>query len=572
MKHEFLWRPLISDDLFKKYSFLEFYTFDGGGGFINRALLGSVKSDEITNLVLEKNILSDFGDLPCIDFKRYERWRSIEKSCWINRCYFLPALAQQAWNTNDKNLADLVKNIMLHFFANCPPPTDIAAHWARVEYRMEHDYNRKTYEEYSLDETDVEYIWYDFQPASRLINFLHSLYFIINIADFANDELNTIISRIHEHGRIIYQQELMRPDKKGNHQSIRQIALLHAAAIFPELSESQEWRNFAFRREEWHGITDFFANGTLAENAPSYHAFETWHGRDLMLMAERFNYTLDAECVRRLRSAGDVLNIYRRPDGFSLTINDAYPLASNALLESMGVNIINPERYALLEQGGLAIFNSKKFYAALDVSNYTGRFSHYHAGKNALILYHNGDAFLDDPGCSNYDDPRFRSCKQGNVHSSLLVDGVPDAHSFSVYGFDKVPELRFSKWQENKFTSVETSEVDEWQNVEFERSIECSDSEIVLTDTISGDREHVYTLLFTMSPSVYVELKDKNTIRLKNGRNSVEMKLQTSDCKVLIVPAISYQSDPSKEIMQLRLQFTSAKAVHSVIVFKECEE
>ena len=269
MKHDFVWRPLISDDLFKKYSFLEFYTFDGGGGFINRALLGSVKSDEITNLVLEKNILSDFGELPYIDFKRYERWRSIEKSCWINRCYFLPALAQQAWNTNDKNLADLVKNIMLHFFANCPPPTDIAAHWARVEYRMEHDYNRKTYEEYSLDETDVEYIWYDFQPASRLINFLHSLYFIINIADFANDELNTIINRIHEHGRIIYQQELMRPDKKGNHQSIRQIALLHAAAIFPELSESQEWRNFAFRREEWHGITDFFANGTLAENAPS---------------------------------------------------------------------------------------------------------------------------------------------------------------------------------------------------------------------------------------------------------------------------------------------------------------
>ena len=571
MKHDFLWRPLISDDLFKKYSFLEFYTFDGGGGFINRALLGSVKSDEITNLVLEKNILSDFGDLPCIDFKRYERWRSIEKSCWINRCYFLPALAQQAWNTNDKNLADLVKNIMLHFFANCPPPTDIAAHWARVEYRMEHDYNRKTYEEYSLDETDVEYIWYDFQPASRLINFLHSLYFIINIADFANDELNTIISRIHEHGRIIYQQELMRPDKKGNHQSIRQIALLHAAAIFPELSESQEWRNFAFRREEWHGITDFFVNGTLAENAPSYHAFETWHGRDLMLMAERFNYTLDAECVRRLRSAGDVLNIYRRPDGFSLTINDAYPLASNALLESMGVNISNPERYALLEQGGLAIFNSKKFYAALDVSNYTGQFSHYHAGKNAFILYYNGDAFLDDPGCSNYDDPRFRSCKQGNVHSSLLVDGAPDAHSFSVYGFDKVPELKFTKWQGNKFTAVETSSVDEWQDVEFERSIECSDSEIVLTDTISGDREHIYTLLFTMSPSVYVELKDKSTIWLRNGKNSVEIKLLASDCKVFIVPATSYQSDPSKEIMQLRLQFSPAKNIRSVIIFKECK-
>lgn len=572
MKHTFLWRPLISDALFKKYSFLEFYTFDGGGGFINRALLNSVKSDEITNLVLEKNILSDFGDLPYIDFKRFERWRSIEKSCWINRCYFLPALAQHAWNTNDKSLADMVKNIMLNFFASCPPPDDIAAHWARVAYRMEHDYNRKTYEEYSLDETDVEYIWYDFQPASRVINFLHSLYFILDIADFKDGEFDTIISKIREHGSIIYQQELALPDKKGNHQSIRQIALLHAAAVYPDLPESEEWRSFAFRRGEWHAVTDFFVNGTLAENAPSYHAFETWHGRDLILMAERFGHTLGAESARRLRSAGDVLNIYRRPDGFTLTINDAYPLASNALLESMGMNIAEPERYALLEQGGLAVFNGGKFYTALDVSNYTGRFSHYHAGKNAFILYYDGEAFIDDPGCSNYDDPRFRSCKQGDVHSSLLVDGAPDAHSFSVYGFDKVPELNFDKWQGSRFTSVETSEADEWQGVKFERSIECSDSEIILTDVISADREHEYTLLFTMSPAIRLEIKDRYRFLLKSEKNTVEMILKNNDCKTFVIPAVSFQSDPSEEILQLRVQFPSSRNIRSVIIFKEYEK
>ena len=47
----FQWRPLISDELFHRHSFLEFYTFDGGGCFINRALLGTVDSFEITKLI-----------------------------------------------------------------------------------------------------------------------------------------------------------------------------------------------------------------------------------------------------------------------------------------------------------------------------------------------------------------------------------------------------------------------------------------------------------------------------------------------------------------------------------------
>ncbi|MBQ7649463.1 MAG: hypothetical protein IJS15_00805 [Victivallales bacterium] len=71
----FQWHPLISDELFRRHSFLEFYTFDGGGCFINRALLGTVDSLEITNLILNQNKLEPFGELPELDFRRFERWR-----------------------------------------------------------------------------------------------------------------------------------------------------------------------------------------------------------------------------------------------------------------------------------------------------------------------------------------------------------------------------------------------------------------------------------------------------------------------------------------------------------------
>ncbi len=69
----FQWYPLISDELLRRHSFLEFYTFDGGGCFINRALLGTVDSLEIANLILKQNKLESFGELPELDFRHFER-------------------------------------------------------------------------------------------------------------------------------------------------------------------------------------------------------------------------------------------------------------------------------------------------------------------------------------------------------------------------------------------------------------------------------------------------------------------------------------------------------------------
>ncbi|MBR4663596.1 MAG: hypothetical protein IKO93_06960, partial [Lentisphaeria bacterium] len=365
------WRPVIGDDLFRKYSFLEFYTFDGGGGFINRALLGSVDSREITGLILKQNKLESFGKLPDLDFRRFERWRSIEKSCWINRCYFLPPLAQTAWLDSDRQLAGLVKRIMINFLNTCPPPEDVMAHWNRVQYRMEYDYNRKTYEEFRLDETDVEYIWYDFQVASRLINFLHALYFIRDLADFSPAESELIRNGLLIHGRVIYEQESHQEYRDGNHQSIRQTALLHATAMNPGDPETEKWADFAMERAVRHILGDFNPDGSLKEYAPSYHAFETWHGRDDLALAERLGRPIPAEASERIRKAGQVLNAYRRPDGRTLAINDSYPLGADALLESLGIDPVDPPRHTWLKDGGLAVFQGRKLYTALDCSGYT---------------------------------------------------------------------------------------------------------------------------------------------------------------------------------------------------------
>lgn len=565
------YRPAIPDELWRKYSYLELYTFDGGGGFINRAILGTTDDREIVQCIQDGK-LDTIAQFPYVDFHRFERWRSIEQSCWLNRCYVVACMAHAAWLTGDKALAKLVKETMLYFLDTCPPPqgeAEILAHWQRVDYRKEYDYNRKTVEEFSKDETDVEYTWYDFQPGSRVINFLHAYYFTKDLADYTAEEAKKLNDGIREHGRVIFAQEKQLPNGEGNHQSLRQVGLLHAAVAFSEDEETRAWAQFAVERGGWHALNDFHPNGVLFENSPSYHAFETWHGRDLLMLSERLGVPMAPDAAQRFRMAAQVLASYRRPDGRLLVFNDAYPLEPDPLLDSFGISPSELPKTTLLEQGGLAVWRSEGFYAALDVSAFTGEFSHYHGGKNALVLFKGREAWLDDPGCCNYDDPRFRVCKQAEHHSSLLVDDAPDSHNYSLYGFDTYSTMKFGAWQADSFVSQMTSTTAEWKDVAWTRGIECSDKRIELTDTVDATTPHAYSFQFTLAPGVTAKISPDNQVMLQKGEQQVSMMFSTSEAfDIQLREAENFQTDPALPIQQLRVVFHGVKNLRLTTVFE----
>ena len=564
------YRPAIPDELWRKYSYLELYTFDGGGGFINRAILGTTDDREIVRRIRDGK-LDGFAEFPYVDFHRFERWRSIEQSCWLNRCYVVACMAHAAWLDGDVALAKLVKTTMLYFLDTCPPPqgdAEILAHWQRVDYRKEYDYNRKTVEEFSKDETDVEYTWYDFQPGSRVINFLHAYYFIKDLAEFTDAEAQKLNDGIRAHGRVIFAQEKQLPEGEGNHQSLRQVGLLHAAAAFPADEETRTWAEFAVRRGGWHALNDFHENGVLFENSPSYHAFETWHGRDLLLLGERLGVAMEPAAAERFRAAARVLASYRRPDGRLLVFNDAYPLEPDPLLESLGVAVAELPKTTLLEQGGLAVWRSPEFYAALDVSAFTGEFSHYHGGKNALVLFKGKEALLDDPGCCNYDDPRFRQCKQAEYHSSLLVDGAPDSHNFSLYGFDTHSTMQFGSWQGDNFASRMTSDTPAWKDVAWTRALQCAPQRIVLTDAIEAASPHDYSFQFTLAPNCTAEVVGNAQVIVHKGDECVSMAFEaTAPHELAVVPGENFQTDPALPIQQLRVRFKGVAKLRMTTVF-----
>ena len=53
--------PALSDSLLKKYNFLELYPPDGGGNFIMRELFGSIDDREIAGMILNSDVMAEFG-------------------------------------------------------------------------------------------------------------------------------------------------------------------------------------------------------------------------------------------------------------------------------------------------------------------------------------------------------------------------------------------------------------------------------------------------------------------------------------------------------------------------------
>lgn len=559
--------PALNLELLKKYNFLELYTPDGGGSFIMRELFGTLDDRVIADMILNTDVMADFGSLEAIDFKRFEKWRTIEKSCWINRCYFIVMLARTAWLNSDEILARKVLNIMLHFGRSCPAPDDLQQHWQRVNKRMVEDYNSKSPEEIAVDETDVEYVWYDMQVAQRLISFLYATFFIGKLNISTAQEQSELEGLLKKHVRVIADQEAFQQPYCDNHQSLRAIALYWGLPLLQDDPDYTEVHQRAFDLCCWHIVNEFMpGSGALFENSPSYHAFVLWHARDLILLAQRRNDAVPTEVQARFEAAKQALFAYRRPDGLALTINDSYQYDASGLADSLG-GVDDCDSFAVLKPGGLAVGCMGDCYAAMDVSNFIGEFSHYHGGKNSPVVLWKNEAFLEDAGCPSYDAPEFSSCRRSDWHTTLLVDNVGDTHAYSMYGFDRWAELEYDdRWQDHSdgsksFVSTLTSNSEAWQDIKWQRKLTLSGKAVKLSDQVfSGDRNHDYTLLFNLAPQVEISQLSENQWLLKKGPLQAKLTFCSAEKTASrIVTICNCQQREKRDAFQLQISVSNCK-------------
>ena len=525
----------MSTELLTEFNFFELYPFDGGGNFINAEILESVDDQQIAKNILN-GALDDFGSLPYLDFAKFERWRSIEKSCWLNRCYFIVPLAKYYSTSKDENIAILVKDIMLHFIRSYQPPQaleEIKKHLDYVYGIRDNDYNKNTYEENQRDETDVKYMWFDFQPASRIIHFLYALHFIKDSKAITDSEFIEIAAGIKAHAQLIAVSEGKHEELKspGNHQSIRGLALLYASTFFKDAFFLDE----GIRICKFHIENDYFTDGVLKEISPSYHVFETWHVRDAYILSKKHNFIVSERHETILRGAAEFIRSIQQPDTCSTVIDDGYALTLLPFLKSLPLNILanndcQEKKMSYYPDAQLAFYSDVKQYICFDASLNPGRFSHYHAGKNAFTYFYEGQPIFVDSGCCSYDDPLFSYYKRADSHSSLLVDNVGDGVFDGLYYCPDYTVPECSAWQDNEILSTMTSTVAEWENITWYRALKVETTCLELRDQVENVSgiEKKFTFIFNLHPDVQSEIINANQVSLKSHRCHLMMNFNAS--------------------------------------------
>ncbi len=507
--------PPIDHRVLMDNDFYRLYPFDGGGNFINAEILGSLDDIQAVRGIMNGS-LDEFGTLPEIDYGKYERWRSIEKSCWINRFYFIVPLARVARLFNNRELARLVVETILHFIRNYPAPQgheEIGAHIDYVFGIRDNNYNRQTWEENQRDETDVKYIWFDFQPGSRVIHFIYALYFIRDIKCFQPGQLEEIEDSIREHAELIRVGEKYFLDLhvSANHQSLRAVAMFFAASYFQDDAEfSKLLIAEATRVASFHITRDYFEDGVLRENSPSYHMFETWHVRDAMILGTRLGARMPVDGYDILRRAVEFIVAVRQPDALSVTINDGYGVELDPFIASFPAEVNSGLNYAdnsyFFPDAGMAYYRDSRYFIGFDFSKYPGHFSHYHGGKNAVTMFYDDEPFLVDSGCCSYDDVEFTAhYKLPTAHSSMLVDGDGDAIVTGTYDWQAWSESESGGWSNNEIGSVLMSSHPTWKDIVWRRKITVApNGSFIVKDRVTNLKGHKLTFIFNLHPQVLV--------------------------------------------------------------------
>lgn len=567
--------PIISDDLLTTNAFFDLYPFDGGGCFITHNIAGSNTDAGIVHAVLHKGALDEWGCLPYLDFPRFERWRTVEKSCWLNRFYFIVPLAKYARQYRDAKIAELVLATMRHFIDVCLPPNgldDIRRNRERIDYLRNSVYNNQKRETWEQDETDIGYIWYDFQPAGRILHFIYVLHFL---QDFVTDRDRSLIVRsLHDHAQLLLLEERHCAClATGNHQSLRAMGLLYAAAYFRGEPEAVDYLHEGLRITNYHAENDWFEDGVLKEISPSYHIFESWHLRDAWLLSRKYDFDLGPRISERLANAVRFIRSIRQPDGTSVAIGDGYPVNLDAYLASFSSDFGDiglTGKTVRFPHAGFGVYRDNRTYCLLDASTFCGEFSHYHGGKNSLVLWHNGQPFFADCGCCSYDDPHFSECKSAANHGSLLVDGQGDSTLEGTYHWTAWACPVCEPWQDVQDTScitgILTSNARCWEGVTWRRTVQIEECGMMtIVDDIDVQRQAILTFVFSLHPDVIVERCDGGFM-LRNGDVGLKI-LCKNPANYSTQESSSYLTFSNRTTRLLKFQLATIEKA-TAIVFK----
>lgn len=367
------------------------FIIDGGAFYLANDLMGhGWDSDIMAMAAMDGSLFSPWKaenivnwDLPYRQYCRSGVPAPLEQYVWINRLYFLMALASRYLRTGNEEAA-------------------------RVWYRCFTSWNEAhPYREIAEDEDYLSnLIWRDMQVTWRLLSVVHSIMMLSETNTFGEAQWGAIYDFVHRHADHLLLEAQKHIEKQDLHNHILQIgtALLYTACLFPELEHSQEYENAGRRIIAIQLSGALHPDGGSDEECGSYSLFIARLYLEAFLLLSHNGKAAVEGLEESIHKQYEWVFQMSDPAGNTLLFNDAYRM--NAMDDIKRISQIFPLRLngrspAVFSDSKCAAFHSGPFDAYIDGMDLTQ--VHQHGGRPNIILFYNGRSLITDSGCCGYD-------------------------------------------------------------------------------------------------------------------------------------------------------------------------
>lgn len=224
----------------------------------------------------------------------------------------------------------------------------------------------------------------------------------------------------------------------NNHGAMAAVALLHAAAVFPQIRrEVQEMGlndPLEVGLEELHKVLDSIFNdaGLAAENSPEYQRFWVTLLEPVSKFLKLFedlspSFTkARAELDSLLENAREVFLQFLDGAGRMIPIGDTHPRYVSSFKDPV-------EFRGAYEDLGFAVYKSEG--TTLTFNCGSTNYAHKHCDDTSITLDYEGDNLILDSGYYSHDwnDPKAIFTKSQNAHSGLFACSLDNLHPGKVH-------------------------------------------------------------------------------------------------------------------------------------------
>jgi len=485
----------------KDHDVWEFHPMDQGGRLVQLGLVNSEKDNDMVAALQQPGFFAPWGDP--IQWDRLES-TELEKSVWLNRWYYLPCFARLYWRTGRRPYLDNLLQIFRQWTKDNPVPADLPGYFR----------SRK-------------YIWRDMQVAWRTQNLIWC--FFMGRQGFTDAEQAELLESIQTHAQVVMAYHGEQALSYGNHQPHGALAILHAAALFPEWPGAEEQQNKALRILNHHLEAAFFADGNSVELCPGYYPFIAANFRDAYLLCVANGIPVSARWKERLRQFHRFLYETQQPDGTTPPINDSTEVPVRVSLQILGDILDLPKSeqapttsFRFAESHQAVMRDGRERYLFVDAAAGAGSLFHWHGGKLGFHYWQGGQPCLVDSGICNYDEPlRKFWYHRSSAHNTILVDGLGDTELTKQHS-SRASEVGCGLigWQSSVdfdlATMASTAFLASTSPVSWVRQILMLKRRfVVIVDQLQSDAAHEYRWLFHYTPNTLKA--DVNRKRLLTG-------------------------------------------------------